>query len=117
MVYQTLGHGEVAAVGESLPELSLDGLTSHLRSNDYLGQEAFELISRFLQVGIFVYDTMTNSNYSFGRSHPYYSDQRNVIVVYRPGHYNSFGLIRGDDLVTVHKGDSVILSKLSQIHD
>lgn len=110
-VYESLGQGEVANLGKTVPELSLRGLQIHFRSSNPLGQESLELISRFLKIDLLIYDVAKGKPYQFGMPNPYKKGRGSVVILYRPGHYNLFGINIKGKLKTLMNFDDSLVSK------
>ena len=110
-VYENLGGGSFAELGKTNPEFSLPGLRRHFRSSSQLGHEAFELISRYLEIDLLVYDVRQAKPYSFGKPNPYIAGKKTAIILYRPGHYNLFGLSTREGTKTLVESERGLVLK------
>lgn len=109
-VYENLGGGSFSELGKENPEYTLRGLQRHFRSSAQLGHEAFELISRYLEIDLLVYDVRQAKPYSFGTPNPYMAGRKTAIILYRPGHYNLFGLVtRGETKTLIESERRLVL--------
>lgn len=95
--YESLGDGNLKEFGDVSPEFSLAELSKLLNSMSAVGDSFRELISRELDINIFIVDILRRDLYVSGDNvSTMYSPRPSVVLLYLPGHYETVAL-KGKD--------------------
>lgn len=96
--YQTLGGGNLRELGQFEEEFTIEGLSKLLLSMSSVGDSFRELISRELNINIFIVDIARKDLYITGDNiKEMYKERNSVVLAYLPGHYESIVLKSEDD--------------------
>jgi len=88
-VYESLGHGNLAEMGTTNEELSLDNLAKHIDSDSWCGEELQELISNEINKNIFYIDINIEDVYCTSNMDTLYKDRPSVVLIFDGKHYDT----------------------------
>jgi hypothetical protein len=90
--YDSLSSGTIKEFASVVPEYSLSSLQELFRSSAPLGQEAFEIITKILNVDVYLLDLSRKDVYMMSGRDLLYKKRKSVIIVYSAGHYEAVGV-------------------------
>lgn len=94
-VYETLGNGNLAAIGKENIEFSLEYMINHLDSSSWCGEEIQELLSNETDKNIFYINVNKQDIYITSNEDVIYKDRNSVVLLYfdnKPEHYDTCAL-------------------------
>jgi len=91
-VYESLGGGHMAVMGEETKELNIINMISHIDSDEWCGEEVQELVSNELEKNIFYIDVKNKDVYCTSNIDFLYKNRPSVVLIYDGGHYDTCAL-------------------------
>ena len=81
-IYESLGGGHMAVIGEETKEFNIVNMITHIDSDEWCGEEVQELVSNELVKNIFYIDMKTGDVYCTSNIDILYKDRPSVVLIY-----------------------------------
>lgn len=108
--YEQLGKKELANLGKTYPEFSLENMKQKLQFGIAIGEELIEFISDNLERNIYILDNVTHDAYVMSGDLTYKVDRDSIVVLYTydplarddgsAGHYETVGINTAGTMTT-----------------
>jgi hypothetical protein len=101
--YETLSRGELPNFGKEIPAYSFQEMQSRLRNSEAVGNEYNEFVSDQLKKDIYILDGDAKDVYITGNDDELlYKNRDSIVVLYRPGHYETVGIQSGSSSIQTY---------------
>lgn len=116
--YEEMADGNIASLGATLPDYSLESLQRVLHSDSSVGSEFMQALSHFFNIDIYVVDIERKDLYMFGvDGSDFHRDRRSIILAYsqmdEDGHYDVIGLNISDVVYTLFEPRNFLIQALN----
>jgi len=116
--YESMAHGHIASLGDTLADYSIVGLQRALRADISVGSEFMPLLAQLFEIDIYVIDMQHKDLYMFGvDDSEFHQDRRSIILAYtqikEDGHYDVIGLNVSDTIYTLFDPQNFLIRALN----
>lgn len=110
--YTQLSKGNLAILGETCTQYSVDTLQKVLRSNDMVGHEFLEYVSTLLDINIYI--IFNKDVYPLGKDLDiYYKNRSCIVLYYSNSHFQSIGIIKEGQINTRFDKNHILIKTIN----
>lgn len=110
-IYDQLSRGELKEISKFVPLMDKENMKKYINSNQWISYHFVELISKVLDLNIFIITHNTNTIYNLGDNEIYYKKNRNSVFInyINQAHFETLGIKTPDGLKTLFSPSSPIM--------
>ena len=110
-IYSELARGELEEISKFVPMMTKKNMRNYINSNKWISQHFVELISKVLDLNIFIISNGTNTLYNLGDDEIYYKKNRNSVFInyINEAHFETLGVKTSQGVKTFFSPDSGIM--------
>ena len=112
-IYTQLSRGELKEISKFVPLMDKENMKKYINSNKWISYHFVELISKVLDLNIFIITHNTNTIYNLGDDEIYYKKNRNSVFInyINQVHFETLGISTPDGIKTLFSPHSEIMKK------
>ena len=110
-IYTQLARGELKEISKFVPLMDKQNMRKYINSNNWISYHFVELISKVLDLNIFIVTHNTNTLYNLGDDEIYYKKDRNSVFInyINQAHFETLGINTPDGIKTFFSPQSEIM--------
>ena len=110
-IYTELARGELKEISKFVPLMDKENMRKYINSNHWLSYHFVELISKVLDLNIFIVTHNTNTLYNLGDDEIYYKKNRNSVFInyINQAHFETLGINTPNGIKTLFSPQSEIM--------